>query len=324
MPITGPSSYPATIEEFLSHWEDVNDLLGAGSPLVLPDGMTRADLVTWQETLDAQRDHVSDYAVDRSLARVALNQKISALLGRMVEFNSRVRGDLSGNPIAGVLEAAFSVGDGESVVRDALRKTSRLWELVNAISPAPSGVTLPMLLSGSYSRANFDTDRDALRTAYRTLSEAEVDGLLARSQRNQYQDTIYAMLLAYRAKITGMKTAHPDFVESLPRLTPAAGSTPNAVTANAQWDATASQAKITWTASTETDLQKYEVRGVAGDDYQTDDETVLATILPDAPREFMTDFALTSAGLEAGFKVYVILHTGNERGSNAVHVTRPG
>jgi len=37
----------------------------------------------------------------------------------------------------------------------------------------------------------------------------------------------------------------------------------------------------------------------------------------------MTDFSLTTPGLTAGFKVYVALNTGNERGSDSVYVTRP-
>ena len=41
------------------------------------------------------------------------------------------------------------------------------------------------------------------------------------------------------------------------------------------------------------------------------------------PRELFTPFALGAPGLTAGFKVYVILTTGNERGSDAKFVTRP-
>ena len=32
---------------------------------------------------------------------------------------------------------------------------------------------------------------------------------------------------------------------------------------------------------------------------------------------------VAQSALTAGFKVYVILHTGNEKGSEAVYVTRP-
>ncbi len=62
---------------------------------------------------------------------------------------------------------------------------------------------------------------------------------------------------------------------------------------------------------------------MAGPDYDTEDEVALGTILPAAPRTFSTDFALLAPGNAASYKVYVILTTGNERGSNAVTVTRP-
>jgi hypothetical protein len=44
MPLTGPTSYVPTINGFISHWEEVNLLLGAGGPLVLPGGITIAIL----------------------------------------------------------------------------------------------------------------------------------------------------------------------------------------------------------------------------------------------------------------------------------------
>ena len=61
------------------------------------------------------------------------------------------------------------------------------------------------------------------------------------------------------------------------------------------------------------------MRGVPGDDYQTEDEEVLATVLAGAARELASDFALVTAG----FKVYVILKSGHDKGSEAVFVTRP-
>lgn len=70
-------------------------------------------------------------------------------------------------------------------------------------------------------------------------------------------------------------------------------------------------------------LASYEVRGVAGPEYDAEDETVVATILPGSPRSLITDFALGVPGGAATYKVYVITGTGNERGSNAVTVTRP-
>ena len=134
---------------------------------------------------------------------------------------------------------------------------------------------------------------------------------------------IYPILKDYRAKLPSVFPEGHAVRESVPALTPAPGHTPDEVTAAVVWDVPAAQAKVTWTASAEADIAHYEVRGVAGDSYVAADETVLATVPPGDAREVLTDFALPSAGVTAGFKVYVVLHTGNERGSEAVYVTRP-
>jgi hypothetical protein len=45
--------------------------------------------------------------------------------------------------------------------------------------------------------------------------------------------------------------------------------------------------------------------------------------LPTDPLEFLTLSGLAASGDVATFKVYVILTTGNEKGSNTVTITRP-
>ena len=94
--------------------------------------------------------------------------------------------------------------------------------------------------------------------------------------------------------------------------------------ATAVWDADLQQARITWTASTDPNLDHYEVRFCPGPNYSTEDESIVASIDPSAPRQLLTDAGLTTPGATATFKVYVITNTGNESGSNAVTVTRPG
>lgn len=323
MPISGPSSYPPTVEEFLSHWDSANTLTGSGG-IVLEDGTTVGNLVTLRDDLEVARDGVTDLSVDLSLARTDLFMRLTALQARMVEFNARVRGDLSGTVFPGGLTEAFAVGQGEAIVREGLRKMSRLWAKLDALgSSSPPGVTQPYVLSVGYGLGVFDADRDALRDAYRALSDAEVDITLARGTRNKVQDAIYPRLKAYRQKITGKAAEFPELVESLPALTPPDGHTPVAVAAQVVWDATAVQAKVTWSESAEVGLARYVVRGSAGDSYSTDDEIEVASVLPGDPREVFTDFALNVPGLTAGFKVYVVLDTGNERGSDAVYVVRP-
>lgn len=322
MPISGPSSYLPTISEFLGHWEDVNDALGVGHELVLPEGINRDGLDILQQTLEGQRDAVTDAAVDRSLARAELTGLITALQGRMVEFNARIRGDLPGKAIALSLPAAFALGDAENLVRDGLRKIARLWGKVNALSPAPAGVTLPLTLGGGYTLMQLSVAREALRVAYRALSDAEVDLDVARGERNETQVAIYPILKGYRLKVTGFLKDHPALIATLPILTPPEGHTPDPVVATGTWEGgSANHAVLTWSESDDSDLREYQVRGVPGEDYETDDEVVLATVPAGGARSLETAFGLGSSGMTSGFKVYVVLHTGRERGSEPVFVT---
>lgn len=323
MPISGPSSYLPTIEEFLAHWMEVDGALGTGGPLVLAGNVLRTTLEDQQADLEAARDKVTDAALDRALARAQLNALITALQMRMVEFNGRIRADLPGSPYARSLPEAFSVGQGESIVREALRTISRLWTRVNAISPVPPGLALPLTLRGGYTRAMFDAERGVLRDAYGALTDAEVALKVAREERNDLQDAIYQVLKNYRLKVpTAFERGHA-LIDSLPALTPPEGRTPAPVQAHAIWDAPAEKAKLSWAESTDPALKEYEIRAVPGDAYEADDEAVIGNVPAGAPREFATDFGLTTPGMTSSFKVYVMLKTGNERGSEPVAVLRP-
>lgn len=323
MPLSGPATFPPTITEFLGHWAAVNTFLGVGNELVLAGGISRTTLEGLLEELETARDAVTDAGVDRTLARQVLNGQIAVLQGRLVEFNARVRADLAGSAYARSLQDAFAIGDAEAPVREGLRAMARLWLKINAIAAPPSGVTLPLVLLDGYTLAAFDADREALRTAYRTLSDAEVDLRLAREARNDLQDVIQPALKAYRMKVPVSVPAGHALIDSLPALTPPEGHTPEPVAVTGVWQASTTEAKVTWEASEDAELQEYQVRGVPGDDYVTEDEVTLATVLPGAPLELLTDFALGSPGSIAGFKVYVVLTTGRERGSEPVFVTRP-
>ncbi len=72
-------------------------------------------------------------------------------------------------------------------------------------------------------------------------------------------------------------------VASVPRLTPLPGSILGGVVATGEWDEAFQLAKITWTASTDPNLQHYKSRFVSGPDYSTDDEAVSGNIPPEGP-----------------------------------------
>jgi hypothetical protein len=111
--------------------------------------------------------------------------------------------------------------------------------------------------------------------------------------------------------------------DSLPRLTPQPGSTPDAVTANGTWDAAQNKARLTFTLSEATDFDAYELRMTPGPDYSAEDDVVVASSTDIQSLEFLTDAGLSVSGVTASYKVYVKTTTGNEIGSNTVVLTRP-
>ncbi|MFY9234216.1 MAG: hypothetical protein WAO58_07125 [Fimbriimonadaceae bacterium] len=83
------------------------------------------------------------------------------------------------------------------------------------------------------------------------------------------------------------------------------------------------EADLVWTQSTDPDLTEYSIRGCAGSPYRSSEEATLGSVAAGDPREFSTTFALVASGSVASIKVYVLVTQGNEKGSNAVKITRP-
>jgi hypothetical protein len=130
-------------------------------------------------------------------------------------------------------------------------------------------------------------------------------------------------LVLYRKAVVGTFAEDDPHVLGLPDVNTAPGSTPAAVIASISWDPITGKAKITWSASAEADLREYEIRYCPGPNYLTETEVVVGNVFPTDPLEFLTDSGLAASGNTASFKVYVILSTNNEKGSNTVTITRP-
>lgn len=89
------------------------------------------------------------------------------------------------------------------------------------------------------------------------------------------------------------------------------------------WNAGTAQSHLSWTEITDSAVVAVEVRACEGPAYDEEDETVLASQAPSAPRAWAGDFGLGGPGAAASFKVYLLTAQGHERGSNAVTVERP-
>jgi len=319
MAISGPSSFVPTLNLFIPHWVDVNLILG--TPLVLEDGTTIAILTGYRDDLEGFRSSIQGKLNDLQIAAGDLKIKKTAGLTRLGEFNRKVRGSIGSSPYAAALPNAPSITSAQGIFLDPLDDVASLWPKINAATIP--GFTPPLLLPGGTAIATFLTELAALKTAYATESAAEHEVDLERKLRDAIQIKAEAALVLYRKAVLGAFVENDPHVLSLPAVNPAPGSTPDAVTANISWDATLLKAKITWSASVEADLFQYEIRFSPGPNYSTETETVVGNISPTDPREFLTDAGLVASGDVGSFKVYVILNTLNEKGSNTVTITRP-
>lgn len=318
MPISGPASYLATTDEFLGHWDSADTTLGVGNELKLKDGSGRAVLVTKKDSLVAKRATVQVRLNQQEVARGDIEVRKAGLLERINQFNDKVRFLLGGTKWERALAQVPTQGDGQGNFTVPLDDAAALWLMIND-DPAIADI----ILMGAYTQAMFVADVAALNAAYTTYTTAGAKLSVAIEDRNDVQDEIYEMLKQYRQAVPTYFAKTHALVQSLPRLTVEAGSTPAAVTANGSWIVAQLMAKVLWSESTDANLLHYEIRFCAGPNYSAENESVIGTVQPADPREFLTDAGLTTPGSTSSFKVYVVTTTGNEKGSNTVVVTRP-
>ncbi len=319
-----PSAYDLTMAEFNQHFTTANTKLTVPLILTLPDyniSMTQVQFAALRTSLLAQQDVVQTWLVDVQIARGNVNVQKAALLAKFGQFASLMDASYQGTGFYAARPFAPSLTDGKEVFCKPLGDAMKLWKRMDE-GAAPAGVTLPLALGDGTTQGTFASLISSLAFAYADLEGKEVDLRIARGDRNVIQKKAYAGMLVYREGAACKFVLHPELIESLPRLTPLPGHTPEAVNASAVFVAP-DNSKIIHDASDEPTLERYELRGCAGPDWNEEDAVLVGTHLPNVPREFLTDFALNQPGAAAVFKVYVILTTGNEAGSAPLAVQRP-
>lgn len=352
MSYTGPGSVVTVADEFLAHWLTVNNALTPVPLTVVLEGTevvkTRNDLQTLRTRYQAVQSQASGTVVlplpaPQSLSVQALRnteenaRRAGETARRLVveaigAFNRKVRGSLAHTTFPNALPAVPGVTDGNAVILAAGDDMLSVWATVNS-SPAgplftpplvatimPAGTNTPAALP----LADATTRLAALRTAVQDLLTAE-NGLQAmRPYRdNLWENEIRPLIVAYQNKVRGEFPAEHALVASLPRIYPEGGHTPDPVNATGVWNAVTGLADYTWSASSEPMLLRYEVRQSPGPTYEADASSVIASIPAGGVLSFSTDAGLTVPGQTSSVKIFVILTTDNERGSNTVTVTRP-
>ncbi len=323
MPLSSVGSYLPAAQEFLNHWAQVNLALG-GAPatdLKLQGAYTLANLTSDRAALQAAITATEGSDNVRQTAATNRDLKKGAILPRIGQFRAGARFKLVGTGYVGALPRVPSFKGNQSLFLKPFDDMANLWLTINADTSVP-GFTPPLLLPGGYTQANHATELAALRAAYIAVDNANETARLNRKKRDVLLPPIKKRLLQYRVAVLATFGPNDPLTLSVPLVTPPPGSTPQPVNLSGVWNATTSKADLDWSASTNANLAHYSVR-TAPVPYHAADESVVGEVSAGA-LEFSTVAGLLAPGSVAQFKVYVVLTTGNEKGSNTVSVTHPG
>lgn len=316
MPISGPASYLPTTDLFIAHWTSANAELGAAGPITLAGTTTVAALTTLRNTLETRRAAVESARNGLEEARADIFTLKTALLERLNQFNGKLASLTTETKWLNMRPKAFSMTDGIGKVLPPLDAAADAWLRFQEENP-------PITLMGGYGSDDFSDELAQLKAAYTAYGSAENALSLVRGKRNETQDEIRAILLQYRKRIPSEFAEGSAVLASLPDYSPRPGATPDAVELSGTYDAAESRAELAWTEVTDDSVTELELRASAGPEYDDEDESVLATFAPDAPRVWTGTFGLGVPGAATTFKLYARTAEGNERGSNPVTVTRP-
>lgn len=319
MAISAVGTYLPTVQEFLNHWTQANLELGA-APIVLSDGYTLANFSADRTALE--NAVLGLQPVDNIRTNTAADRDIkkNALRARLTQFRAIVSGQMAESRYVRSLPKLPNPTANEAAYLAPFNSMASLWKKINA-SP-PKGFTGPLLLQGGYSQANLTADIAALRAAYAAANDATANSRSAREERDLLLPNLRARMKQYRQVAKGRLPASSPLAGTIPAYSPPPGSTPAPVKVFGVWDAALGQAVLTWEASSNPALDSYSIRTAPGPVYKAAEEVVVASV-PTAQNTFATDTGLAAPGSVALFRVYVVLSTGNERGSATVKISRP-
>lgn len=326
MAITTNASFIPTCDEFIEHWGLVNAARPVGSPFLLRTGLAKAGLETLRTNLLGIETALQQRLNDGEVARAAINREKAELLMWFGRFMEVFDGYFDDSDLMGARPLAPGVSISTENFLRPMGDAADLWLRINAGDPV-AGITLPLLVVGqvvgqSCSQEAFGEMMDGLRDSAKEEALAEARARQERSRRNHAQRIIYEALKLYRQAMPSSLPGQDALQDTLPKLTPDPGHTPQAVSASAVWVA-GTTSKTVYGASDDADLKEYQLRGVVGEVWSDDDAVTLATNDPEADREFTVDFGLTAPGTHIVLKVFVVTQDGNERGSAPLPVLRP-
>ncbi len=311
--------------EFIAHWSQCAEDL-APKVLLVRDPVkdvtvSLAQFIAKRDLLQARQNTVQDCLNQQLMARSNINSRKVKLLELFNEFNGVLDAFYQNTDFYAVRPLAPSLSDGQEAFSRPLVAAMLLWEDMNG-GPAPGRGDAAGGVERRHDGGELREFDLALQFAFAQEQRKEKDIGRARWRRDQVEIEAYEVMKLYRETVPVKVKQFPELVETMPRLSPLPGHTPDAVNASAIFVAPNSS-KVVYDASTDATLASYQLRGNVGDNYSDEDAVVIATNAPGAPREFVVPFGLNQPGAKVALKVYVILTTDNEAGSAAMFVERP-
>lgn len=322
MPLDDLGSYVPTMNEFGLHWEDVNTELG-GAPatdLKLEGGFTRAMFLLLRDEIQAAITAMEGLDNARQIAADSRDQLKTAVRDRLGQFRAMLRGLLSKSKYAASAPVLPDVSTSESKFLGPFDDAADLWSRINADATI-AGFTPPLVI-GAYALATFTADIAAVRAAYLAVLTADNDKRLAIRERDVLLPKAREYMVQYRSIVEGLFGSGHPLTQSLPVLFAASGPSASPVPLLGQWSVANSQAEFTWEASTDPNLDHYQMRMSPGSSYNAATATVIGNI-PVGTTSFATTEGLNTPADVASFKLYVLLTSGSEAGSNTLTITRP-
>jgi hypothetical protein len=307
--------------KFLVNWAAADEayLLSHGEDLLTRKGKGIADLQALNTALQNAINAVEAKVLDASLARGAREAGKKGTRTGFEEWQRAVNYNLSDTPLGQQRPTLPALDDGEKVFTDKLLFALNLWDDINKASGIPN-FTPPLITRSGLTRAAFATQVAALQTAYADTPRLEEQAALLRTTRDQIAGAIHDLCIDYIAAVENAFAPTDPVRLNLPDLSPRSSRTPGAVALSGSFDPTTGTAPLSWTASDDPDLARYSVRISAGPRYKGDDEATIGDITPPA-----TSFSVPAIYLPTGAtvwaKVFVILSSGHEKGSDAVKVS---
>ena len=323
MPLSDIGSYVTVGQEFEAHWMDVDaDRVANTLPVLsLPDGFSLAGFSADLAAVQAAITGIEDLDNALGLAASQRNASRKSVRDAIINFGETVNFKLKGSGYPDNAPKTPQETGSEQKLLKAADDVESLWTRIDADSAVPN-FTPPLVLRGAITVASFTADLVTLRDRFKAVTNAENDLKLARTQRDMLLAPFRNRMIEYRQAIQVEYGDGHAFTTTLPDVTGQPGSTPDAVTLSGQWNSSPGSGLLTWDESTSPNLDHYLVRFSPGATYDSGNSSVSANLPPGTTVHETLD-GLASPGDTASFKVFVVLTTGNQAGSNTATVTRP-